>query len=243
MSLVRTGLRAKARSHRLGADQGSTVEVRLPPRRSTKRSSSSSSITNPAALAKRRKLTTGTARSSSPRRSDAQGNCFCAIRTRRSSSLTDPRSITATALTRSLASSSRGDAQGDVVVVAGAGCTHPFGGASLVDAEPFGEDRGGEPAGKREKRGVAGGSAGDAIGLESVPQAVAAEVATGFLTAHQPAFRVGGSDALGAHGERDGSERLRQRDGAAGERDRGLPVWSGDDVGGLERRDTGDGCA
>jgi hypothetical protein len=56
-------------------------------------------------------------------------------------------------------------AQGDVVGVGGAGGADPLSCACLVEAEAFGEDRGGQSGGEREQRGMSAWAARDPVAL------------------------------------------------------------------------------
>jgi hypothetical protein len=55
----------------------------------------------------------------------------------------------------------------DVVGVGSASCLDPFGGADVVQAEPFGEDRCGQSFGECDQRAVATGAARDSEYLEA----------------------------------------------------------------------------
>ena len=82
---------------------------------------------------------------------------------------------------------------------------------------------------------MAAGAACDAVWLEPFAQALGGYVGAGVATGEQPSLVAGDRQAPLAQGERDRAERLRQHDRAARERDRGLALAGGSDVGRLER--------
>lgn len=111
--------------------------------------------------------------------------------------------------------------------------------AGLVDAESFGEDRCGEPAGERQLCAVATGATGDAVGRQALAQVLGGDVGAALAAREQPAVVFAVGDALVSKGERDRGERLRQDDRTARERESDLAAVSSRDVAGAQLRDPG----
>jgi hypothetical protein len=76
-------------------------------------------------------------------------------------------------------------AEPDVGGVGGAGGARPLRCAGLVDAESFGEDRCGEPAGERQQCAVATGAPGDAVGRQALAQVLGGDVGAALAAREQ----------------------------------------------------------